>query len=103
METFTPPAIAASHSPCRRLWHARWMAVSEDEHIVSTAIDGPVKLQKYETRLAIAEGLPDNATGLPCSASSAPNSWYSSYITPTNTPTLPGRPGAAGLPSVSGV
>lgn len=37
------------------------MDVNDDEHIVSTAMLGPRKLQKYETRLAMEEGLPLNA------------------------------------------
>ena len=38
---FTPPASAKSHSPSRRLWHARWRATSDDEQAVSTARVGP--------------------------------------------------------------
>jgi len=37
----TPPAIAALISPLTIDEHARWMAVRDEEHIVSTAILGP--------------------------------------------------------------
>ena len=37
----TPAASARFESPARRLWHARWMVTSDDEHAVSTVIDGP--------------------------------------------------------------
>ena len=50
---FTPAASATSESPVRRLWHARWIATSDDEHAVSTVTDGPRKSKKYETRLAM--------------------------------------------------
>jgi hypothetical protein len=38
---FTPPTRAREQSPARRLWQARWIAVSEDEHAVSRVILGP--------------------------------------------------------------
>ena len=38
---FTPPATAKSHSPRRRLWHARWIATSDAEHAVSTTSSAP--------------------------------------------------------------
>src|SRR3954467_15072962 len=82
METLTPPATAISQPPSRKLWQARWIAVNDDEHMVSTAMLGPWKLQNQDTRLAMDEGLAENC---------GPYSWYSSYITPTNTPTLPSR------------
>ena len=50
---FTPPAIAISQSPLRIAWLARWIAVSDDEHIVSSAMLGPCRFRKYETRFAI--------------------------------------------------
>jgi hypothetical protein len=96
METFTPPATAASHSPPRMLRQARWMAVSDDEHMVSRATLGPVKPQKKETRLGIEEGLDETTTGRPRSSICAAWSWYSSYMTPAKTPTRE-RPNSAGL------
>jgi hypothetical protein len=36
-------AIAMSHSPRRMFSHASWIAVSEDEHIVSTGMLGPMR------------------------------------------------------------
>ncbi|GGR19834.1 hypothetical protein GCM10010219_25780 [Streptomyces netropsis] len=71
-DRFTPPASATSHAPDSMLWHARWMAVNDDEHIVSTLMLGPWKSKKYDTRLATAEGLPDSATELPRTCSCAP-------------------------------
>ena len=53
MLTLTPPAIAISHSPARIAWTARCMAVSEDEHMVSTAMLGPVRSRAWDTRLAM--------------------------------------------------
>ena len=44
MERFTPPAIAVSQSFLIRLSHARYTDVREDEHMVSSARLGPVKL-----------------------------------------------------------
>ena len=52
MLTFTPPAIAISHSPSRIAWQARWIAVSEEEHMVSTARLGPARSRAWDTRLA---------------------------------------------------
>ena len=40
---FTPPAMAASASPSRRARTAWWMDTSEEEHAVSTVVDGPRK------------------------------------------------------------
>src|SRR5205814_6138037 len=48
----TPPASATSHSPARRLWHARWIAASDEEHAVSTVMPGPVRPNWYDTRFA---------------------------------------------------
>src|SRR5581483_6207763 len=42
-DRFTPPAIAHAHSPRLMLSQARWIAVSDDEHMVSTAMLGPCK------------------------------------------------------------
>ena len=39
--TQTPPAIAMSQRPSARLSRARWIAVSEEEHAVSTVRQGP--------------------------------------------------------------
>ena len=50
---FTPPAIAVSHSSLSILLHARSIAVSADEHMVSNAILGPWKLKVYDTRFAM--------------------------------------------------
>ena len=49
----TPPTSAASQAPERRLSIARCSAVNDDEHAVSTAMLGPWKSNRYETRLAI--------------------------------------------------
>ncbi len=87
-DTFTPPATATAQPPRCRLWHARWIAVSDDEHIVSSARLGPLKLQKYEIRFATEAALLSIARLFPRACSCAPYSWYSSYITPTKTPTL---------------
>ncbi|RPK42999.1 hypothetical protein EES39_19885 [Streptomyces sp. ADI92-24] len=46
----TPPASAIEHSPERSAWAARCNATSEDEHAVSSVIDGPSKPKTYETR-----------------------------------------------------
>ncbi len=51
----TPPATAASDSPERRLCTAWWTDTSDDEHAVSTAIDGPRKSKKYDVRFAMIE------------------------------------------------
>ena len=74
MDTFTPPATASSHPPLSRLWHAKCIAVSDEEHIVSIAMLGPWKLQKYDTRLAIDDGVPPTAMFLPRACSCAPYS-----------------------------
>src|ERR1700753_2707156 len=50
----TPPANAVSHSRFRRDEHARWIAVSDDEHAVSIAREGPCNPNTYETRPAQA-------------------------------------------------
>src|ERR1700733_8167029 len=51
----TPPARAIRHSPCRRLWQARWIATAEDEHAVSIDIFGPFSPKMYESRPAAIE------------------------------------------------
>ena len=56
--------------------------MSDDEHIVSTVMLGPVKLQKYDTRLAIDADETDRPTFTPCACSSAPNKAYSVWPTP---------------------
>jgi hypothetical protein len=48
------------------------MAVRDEEHMVSTAMLGPLKLKKYDKRLAMDDGLPASATGLPLACSWAP-------------------------------
>ncbi|AFJ62572.1 hypothetical protein MUS_2660 [Bacillus velezensis YAU B9601-Y2] len=53
----TPPAIAVSLIPLRKLSAARWTAVKEEEHAVSTAILGPWKLNKNDTLFAIDQSL----------------------------------------------
>src|SRR5271166_5414774 len=50
--TVTPPASAASPRPARMYSHAALTAVSADEHAVSIATLGPVRLKQYEIRLA---------------------------------------------------
>jgi ribonuclease BN (tRNA processing enzyme) len=42
----TPPAMASSDWPVRRLWQARWIATSEEEQAVSMVNDGPRKSRK---------------------------------------------------------
>jgi hypothetical protein len=41
METFTPPAKARWVRPALRSWMARWMALREEEHMVSRVRLGP--------------------------------------------------------------
>src|SRR5215468_5913931 len=91
MVTFTPPAIAKLVRPCFRSWQAIWLALSEEEHIVSTVMLGPCRLSTYDTRLAMLAALPGMPRRRPCALASTPNNWYSLYITPTYTPTCPGR------------
>ena len=50
----TPPATAASDSPERRLCTAWWTDTSDDEHAVSTAIDG-LGSRRSTTRFAMIE------------------------------------------------
>jgi hypothetical protein len=64
--------MAIEQSPCCKAWQARWIAVKDDEHMLSTAMLGPSRSKKYETRLAIEDGLPDKAIGLPRAVCSAP-------------------------------
>ena len=66
--TFTPPAIAKLVLPSRKSWHARWIAVSDDEHIVSRVRLGPCRFRKYDTLLAMLASVPERL--------------YSPYITP---------------------
>ena len=47
-----PPTSAMSLSRRRRLWQARWIATSDDEHAVSTTIAGPRAPRKYANRPA---------------------------------------------------
>jgi len=79
---FTPPAIAMAVRPWRKSWHARWIAVSELEHIVSTVMLGPCKFRQKEVRLAMLAVQPAKPIRWPRRLASAPNSWYSLYITP---------------------
>jgi hypothetical protein len=39
----TPPAIAIWHLPCRSCSQASWIAVNDDEHIVSIGMLGPLR------------------------------------------------------------
>ncbi len=48
--TVTPPASASEHSPRLSPCTARCIATSEDEHAVSTAIEGPSSPKVYDTR-----------------------------------------------------
>ena len=50
MMALAPPARAMSHSPARRLWQARWTAISDDEQAVSSDTLGPLKSKKCESR-----------------------------------------------------
>lgn len=66
----TPHTSARSHSPARSARTARWRAVSDDAHAVSTARDGPRASRRYESRLArIVSELP-----APLEASIGPSS-----------------------------
>src|ERR1700723_1722766 len=57
--SWTPPANAPSLSRSPRLWQARCIATSDDEHAVSTATDGPCRPSRYEMRpTAVLCGLP---------------------------------------------
>ncbi len=47
--------MAMSQSPLWIARHDRWIAVSEDEHMVSSARLGPLRFNTYDTRLAIEE------------------------------------------------
>ena len=47
--------MAARQSPRRIASAAMCMALSDDEHAVSTAVLGPVRSNRKETRLAIEE------------------------------------------------
>src|ERR1051325_1498159 len=49
----TPPATTTSLSPRRIDSQPRCTVVSDEEHIVSTAMLGPCASRKYDTRLAI--------------------------------------------------
>ncbi len=71
----TPPAMAAPHSPRRRLSQARWIAVRDAEHAVSTARLGPVKSSWKETRLAMPQGLVAAASAWPAVHASAATHW----------------------------
>src|SRR5450830_974545 len=51
MLRLTPPASARSVRPSRRSWQARWTAVSELEHMVSTVMLGPCRFSAYDTRI----------------------------------------------------
>ncbi len=42
----------------RRLWQARCRATIDDEHAVSTVIDGPRKSRKYDSRFAMMLSAP---------------------------------------------
>ena len=42
----TPPAMASSDWPVRRLWQARCTATSEEEQAVSMVSDGPCRSRK---------------------------------------------------------
>ena len=64
---FTPAAIAISEAPDRRLWHARCTATRDDEHAVSTAIEGPRRSRKYESRFAMMLNAP------PCCSTRRPS------------------------------
>ena len=74
METFTPPATASPLSPLRMLSHARWIAVRDDEHMVSRVMLGPVKSNTYETRLEMEAYDDRGVIMFPFNASSAPMS-----------------------------
>ncbi len=52
--TLTPPASTSWLSPLRRLWHAVWIATSDDEHAVSMAMQGPRSPRVKEMRPAAA-------------------------------------------------
>ncbi len=52
----TPAASAWSLSRRRRLWQARWMDTSDDEHAVSLTTAGPRTPRKYDSRPAAKFG-----------------------------------------------
>src|SRR5260370_33627725 len=67
------------------------MAVNEEEHMVSSVMLGPCRLSVYDTRFAMLAKLPAKPIFRFCASVSVLNNWYSLYITPTYTPTWPGR------------
>src|SRR5579863_4402929 len=89
--TFTPPAIAMLVRPCFRSWHARCIALIDDEHIVSTVMLGPCRFSTYDTRFAMLAKIPAKPIFKSCPLASALYNWYSLYVTPTYTPTCPPR------------
>src|SRR5437868_5235943 len=91
MLTLTPPAIARRVRPSFRSWQAIWIAVNDDEHIVSSVMLGPCRFSPYDTRFAMLARLPANPILKSSMLALGPNNWYSLYITPTYTPTWPGR------------
>ena len=48
----TPPARAMSHSPRRRLWHARWVDTADELHAVFSDTAGPLRPRAKDTRPA---------------------------------------------------
>jgi hypothetical protein len=58
---FTPPARAASHSPCRSAVQARSSATSDEEQAVSTARLGPRRSNRCDSRLAVMLNAPPEA------------------------------------------
>ena len=59
---FTPPASARSASPLCRPETAWWVATSDDEHAVSTAIAGPPRPSAKATRpIAVLRDVPVTA------------------------------------------
>ncbi|GAB2675345.1 hypothetical protein GCM10027271_40550 [Saccharopolyspora gloriosae] len=71
-DRFTPPASAAPHSPRSMAAMARWIAVSAEAHMVSTATLGPPASKKYDTWFAMEARLPGTTTGSPRALRSAP-------------------------------
>src|SRR5207253_9198915 len=91
MLTLTPPAIARRVRPSFRSWQAIWIAVNDDEHIVSSVMLGSCRFSPYDTRFGMLAWLPANPILKSSMLALGPSSRYSLYITPTYTPTWPGR------------
>jgi len=86
---FTPPATAIEQLPAFRLSQAVWIAVSALEHAVLIAMLGPVRLKKWDVRLASSQSVQLDRKAACSSEPSDRGYWW--YIVPTKTPTPTGR------------